>query len=79
LADRLTTARKVLGLSLQKQNWEAGQHEPTAKNVELVERFLKTLGNPPVLELTDDPAPYFAKVAARRPMTGRSNRKTNFS
>jgi transcriptional regulator with XRE-family HTH domain len=57
-AERLLTARKVLGLSQRKlalsfgvdpgtwQSWEAGQHKPTERNVERVERFLETLGNP---------------------------------
>jgi hypothetical protein len=54
LPERLATARKVLGrlaLSLgldpgTLQSWEAGRHEPTRRSVELIERFLKTLGNP---------------------------------
>jgi transcriptional regulator with XRE-family HTH domain len=59
-ADRLTTARKVLGISQRAmalslgvdpatlQSWEAEQHHPTAKNVELIERFLQALETPPV-------------------------------
>jgi DNA-binding transcriptional regulator YiaG len=51
-ADRLTTARKVLGLSQRRlalslgvdpgtlQSWEAGRHKPTERSVERVERFL---------------------------------------
>jgi DNA-binding transcriptional regulator YiaG len=30
------------------QSWEAEQHHPTAKNVELIERFLQALETPPV-------------------------------
>jgi DNA-binding XRE family transcriptional regulator len=56
LTERLVTASKVLGLSQQKvalslgvdpgtlQSWEAEQHEPTRKSVELIERFLETFG-----------------------------------
>ena len=52
LAERLATARKVLGLSQSRlalvlgvdpgtlQSWEAGQHEPMGGNVERIERFL---------------------------------------
>ena len=57
-ADRLTSARKVLGLSQRKlalslgvdpgtlQNWEAERHKPTGRSAERVEGFLETLGNP---------------------------------
>jgi DNA-binding transcriptional regulator YiaG len=59
LADLLATARKELGLSQRKlaialgvdpgtlQSWEAGHHEPIGRNMELIERFLKTLGKSP--------------------------------
>ena len=58
-AERITTARKVLGLSQRKlalslgvdsgtlQSWEAVQHKPTARNVELIERLLSISGNSP--------------------------------
>jgi transcriptional regulator with XRE-family HTH domain len=56
LAERLVTARKVLGLSQRGlaqllgvdpatlQSWEAGEHKPTRASVEKVERFLEALG-----------------------------------
>jgi DNA-binding transcriptional regulator YiaG len=59
LSERLATVRKMLGLSQQSlalvlgvdpgtcQSWEAGQHEPTRKRVELIERFLSVCGNSP--------------------------------
>ena len=59
---RLTTARKVLGISQRAmalslgvdpatlQSWEAEQHHPTAKNLELIEQFLQTLETPPVTQ-----------------------------
>jgi len=60
---RLVTARKVLGLSQRMlahslgvdpgtlQSWEAGQHQPTGKSVELIERFLNAPGNPSAPEI----------------------------
>jgi len=57
-ADRLTTARKVLGLSQRKlalsvgvdpgtlQSWEAEEHKPTVGSMERAERFLEAFGNP---------------------------------
>jgi DNA-binding XRE family transcriptional regulator len=57
LAERLVTARKMLGLSQRElalsvgvdpgtlQSWEAEQHKPTGRSAERVERFLGTLGN----------------------------------
>jgi DNA-binding transcriptional regulator YiaG len=54
LPERLAAVRKMFGLSQRQlaeslgvdpgtlQSWEAGQHEPTGRNVELVERFLKS-------------------------------------
>jgi transcriptional regulator with XRE-family HTH domain len=60
--ERLTTARKVLGISQRAmalslgvdpatlQSWEAEQHHPTAKNLELIEQFLQTLETPPVTQ-----------------------------
>jgi transcriptional regulator with XRE-family HTH domain len=57
-AERLVTARKVLGLSQRKlalslgvdpgtlQHWEAERHKPTGRSAERVEGFLETLGNP---------------------------------
>jgi transcriptional regulator with XRE-family HTH domain len=52
--ERIATARKMTGLSQRKlaadlgvdpgtlKSWEAGEHKPVARNVELVERFLRT-------------------------------------
>jgi len=52
LPERLSTFRKMLGMSQRKlaeslgvdpgtlQNWEAGQHEPIGKHAELIHRFL---------------------------------------
>ncbi len=52
--EQLATVRRMLGMSQRKwaeslgvdpgtlQGWEAGQHEPTGRNVELVERFLRS-------------------------------------
>jgi DNA-binding transcriptional regulator YiaG len=57
LPERLTAVRKKLGLSQHKlaeslgvdpgtlQSWEAEQHEPIGRNVELVERFLRDASN----------------------------------
>jgi DNA-binding transcriptional regulator YiaG len=54
LPERLPAVRKMLGLSQRQlaellgvdpgtlQTWEAEQHEPTGRNVELAERFLKS-------------------------------------
>jgi len=59
LSERLVTTRKMLGLSQQSmalvlgvdpgtcQSWEAGQHEPTGRSVDLIERFLSVSGNSP--------------------------------
>jgi len=58
LIERLAATRKVLGLSQRElalangvdeatwRGWEAGQHKPVGKNVELIERFLRTLETP---------------------------------
>ncbi len=52
LRDRLAVMRKMLGLSQRElagslgvdpsslRDWEAGQHKPIGRNVELIERFL---------------------------------------
>jgi DNA-binding transcriptional regulator YiaG len=57
-ADRLVTARNMLGLPQRKlalslgvdpgtlQSWEAGRHQPTGRSLERVERFLETFGYP---------------------------------
>ena len=54
--ERLSSARKVLGLSQRElalrvgvdpgtwQSWEAGEHKPTGRSVEKVEQFLETFG-----------------------------------
>jgi len=54
LAERLTTARKGLGLSQRKmaeklgvdpgtlQGWEAGRHQPTGKSLEIIGRILQS-------------------------------------
>jgi transcriptional regulator with XRE-family HTH domain len=61
LPERLATVRKALGLSQRNlalslgvdsgtlQSWEAGQHEPIGRNVELIERFLETFASSPAL------------------------------
>ncbi len=58
LIERFASVRKMLGLSQRKvsellgldestvQGWEAGQHEPNGRNVEMLEQFLRTFGNP---------------------------------
>jgi len=54
LPERLATVRKTLGMSQRNlaeslgvdpgtlQGWEAGQHQPTGRNVERVKRFLRS-------------------------------------
>ena len=54
--ERLTSARRVLGVSQRNlalslgvdpgtwQSWEAGQHKPIGRNVDLIEGFLRTCG-----------------------------------
>jgi len=56
LPERLAAARRALGLSQRKmagmlgidpgtlQGWETGEHEPTGRNMELIERFVATCG-----------------------------------
>jgi transcriptional regulator with XRE-family HTH domain len=53
LAERLATARRVLGLSQRKMagkvgvdpstlmGWEAGRHQPTGKSLDLIGRVLQ--------------------------------------
>jgi len=53
--DRLTTARRTLGLSQRKmaeklgldpctlQGWEAGRHQPTRKSLEIIGRILQVV------------------------------------
>jgi transcriptional regulator with XRE-family HTH domain len=61
LAERLAAVRKVLGLAQRKlalslgvdegtlQSWEAGQHKPIGRNVELIEGLLNISGNSPLI------------------------------
>lgn len=55
LLERLTAARRVLGLSQRKmaeklgvdpgtmQSWEAGKHQPTGKSLDMIGRVLQSL------------------------------------
>ena len=63
LIERLVAARKVLGMSQRElalahgvdeatwRGWEAREHQPIGRNVELIERFLKTCESPSTPEM----------------------------
>jgi DNA-binding transcriptional regulator YiaG len=63
LIERLVAARKVLGMSQRElalahgvdeatwRGWEAREHQPIGRNVELIERFLRTCESPATPEI----------------------------